>query len=226
LTGVSVILAATTSDTNASPAAWLSSGDPNAAPHDYGLATWHANLYSVINGIGTRPLIYLVPAAGASAYSIDPGGVYRLASYDYVVSGGGINSGAIPEFGGNVSFTVEGSIPGSFGLWQIVPGASTQAATYIGTFTIDANGALQFTAGAIVVAPNILGIVRTGNVSTVSFSTVSGGNYWLGYTNTLAGVGATNWPIVSGPVSGDGNNQSLTHTNSSVSGFYRVVRTP
>lgn len=226
LTGVSVILAATTSDTSASPAAWLS-GDANATPHNYSLPTWRNNLYSLINSIGTRPLTYLVPLAGASAYSIDPGGTYRLASYDYIMSGGGINSGAIPQFGGNVSFTVEQSIPGSFGFWQIVPGASSQAATYIGTFAIDASGKLVFTAGPVVVAttPTILSITRAGNVSIVTFTTTASGNYSLAYTNKLGGAVST-WPMVSGPIAGNGSNQSLNHTTTGAAGFYGVVRTP
>ncbi len=62
LSGVSVVLAATTSDTNASPAAWISSGDPDALPHNYSFPTWRNNLYSIINAVGVRPLTYLVPS--------------------------------------------------------------------------------------------------------------------------------------------------------------------
>ena len=228
LSGVSVILAATTADTNASPAAWLSSGDPDAVPHDYSFPTWRNNLYSTINAIGSRPLTYIVPTTNASAYSIDPGGTYRLASYDYIVSGGGVNSGAIPQFGGNVSFPVEKSIPGSFGFWQITPGSSSQAGTYIGTFTIDAGGNLSFTAGplsVVVAPPTILSINRTNTLNTVTFTTVNGGNYSLVYSTDATGNG-TGWSIVSGPVAGDGANHSLTHTTADANGFYRVVRTP
>jgi hypothetical protein len=228
LSGVSVILAATTSDTNASPAAWLSSGEPDALPHDYSFPTWRNNLYSVINAVGTRPLTYLVPASGAAAYSIDPGGTYRLASYDYIASGGGVNAGAIQQLGGNVSFNVEKAIPGSFGFWQIVPGSFSTAATYVGTFNIDATGNLSFTAGPAVTSvpqPTILSITRTSTVSTVTFTTANGGNYWLAYSNSVAGS-STNWPPVNGPIPGDGNNHSLNHTNSEANGFYRVVRTP
>ena len=229
LSGVSVILAATTSDTNASPAAWLSGGDPDALPHNYSFPTWRNNLYSVINAIGTRPLTYLVPTSGTAAYSIDPGGTYRLASYDYIVSGGGVNGGAIPQFGGNVSFPVEKAVPGSFGFWQITPGSSSQAATYVGTFTIGADSSLSFTAGprvTVVPPPTILSITRSAGVSTVSFTTANGGNYWLAFTNSVASGISSNWPVVSGPIGGDGNNQSLNHTNTDDIGFYRVVRTP
>jgi hypothetical protein len=231
LSGVSVILAATTSDTAASPAAWLSSGDPSAVPSDPSFPTWRANLYSVIDAIGTRPLTYLVPASGASAYSIDPGGTYRLASYDYIVSGGGLNGGAIPQFGGYVPFKVEQTIPGSFGFWQIVPSSASPrpAASYVGTFSIDATGSLSFTAGPAAVSvapPNITAIARVGTLNTVSFTTTVGGNYYLLYTNSIAGGGPGAWPVVSGPVTGTGGNQSLTHTATDATGFYSVERTP
>jgi len=226
LTGVSVILAATTSDTAASPAAWLSSGDPSATPVGFSFGTWRANLYAPINSIGTRPLTYVVPTAGASAYSIDPGGTYRLASYDYIASYGGINAGAIPEFGGRVAFKVEQTIPSTFGFWQIPPSSGTPA-TYVGTFTIDASGVLSFKAGPVVVntPSTIVSITHAGDLSTVTFTTTVGGNYSLAYTNTLGSPIAT-WPIVSGPVAGDGGNKSLNHTTADSGGFYGVVRTP
>ncbi len=227
LTGVSVIVASTTADSSGSPSSWLSSGDSTATPHDYSFPTWRNNLFSTISAVGTRPLTYLVSSNSPAAYSIDPGGTFRLASYDYTVTGGGINSGAIQELGGNVSFNVEQAIPGSFGFWQIAPGSSTQTGTYVGTFTIDASGNLSFTAGplSVVSPPTILSIGRTNTVNTVTFTTVAGGNYWLTYSNALSGAN-TNWPTVSGPISGDGSNHSLNHTTTDSSGFYRVVRTP
>jgi len=230
LAGVSVILAATTSDSAASPAAWLSSGDPSAAPSDFSFPTWRANLYSVINSIGTRPLTYLVPASGTSAYSVDPSGTYRLASYDYIVSGGGLNGGAIPQFGGYVAFKVEQTIPGAFGFWQIVPSSASPrpASTYVGTFSIDATGSLSFTSGPVINAtpPHITAITRAGNLDTVSFTTAPGGNYYLLYTNSIAAGAPGLWPVVSGPISGNGANQSLTHTAADAAGFYSVQRTP
>ena len=168
---------------------------------------------------------------GGLGVSIDPGGTYRLASYDYIVSGGGLNGGAIPQFGGYVPFKVEQTIPGSFGFWQIVPsGASPRpAASYVGTFSIDATGSLSFTAGPAAVSvtpPNITAIARVGTLNTVSFTTTVGGNYYLLYTNSIAGGGPGAWPVVSGPVTGTGGNQSLTHTATDTTGFYSVERTP
>ena len=228
LTGVSVIVAGTTSHTNANKVAWVSSSDLSVGPNAVTPSTWQARLWSIINSVGNRPLTYNVPTTnGASAYSIDPGGTYALASYDQIVTANGQNSASIAQFGGNAAFTVEQIVPGSFNLWQISPNSANPkpVAPLIGTFTITAAGVLTFTAGGVVPAPIITGITRSGSLDTVSFTTASGGNYWLGYTNQLVGV-STNWPIVSGPVAGDGNNNSLTHTISDSAGFYRVYRTP
>jgi hypothetical protein len=222
LTGVSVVLAGSTSRYDANRAAWLSSGDPTAVAYTLTASDWQFSLWSTINSIGTRPLIYLVPTAGASAYSIDPGGTYKLASYDAIVSP---NGGSLPQFGGNASFTVEQVIPGTFGLWQIQPSAANPKppAIFVGTFTIDAGGGLTFTAGPP--RPGALGIVRSSGVNTVNFTTAVGGNYWLAYTNALGGPVST-WPLVSGPLVGDGNPHALNHTASDANGFYSVVRVP
>ncbi|MFO1475629.1 MAG: hypothetical protein U1F98_03130 [Verrucomicrobiota bacterium] len=222
LTGVSVVLAATTSSVDANRSAWLSASSPTVLPVDPTPSGWQSDLWSVINGIGTKPLSALVPVAGPAAYSIDPQGVLRIASYDYVVSPTGTR---IPQLGGHVGFTVETVIPGSFLLWQISPSSAVPkpAATLVGTFNITAAGALTFTAGPPV--PGIVGLNRSTGLSTVTFTTAPGGNYYLAYTNDLTAPLST-WPRVSGPLVGSGNTASLVHTNSDNSGFYRVLRAP
>jgi hypothetical protein len=227
LTGVSVILAATTSRTNATLAAWLSSANSNLTPLDVTPSAWQAGLWSPIDSIGTRPSTYLVPAAGATAYSIDPEGTYALASYDQIVSDNGVNLTSLAEFGGNASFPVEQVIPGTFTFWEIQPSIALPKpqATQVGSFTITAGGGLTFTAGTPPLAITITGFAQAGAVSTVTFNTSAGGNYWLAYTNGL-NAAATSWPLVAGPVAGNGNNQSLSYTNLDANGFYQVVRTP
>ena len=157
---------------------------------------------------------------------IDPGGIYKLAAYDNIVDGNGIHGVAIAQLGGNAAFTVESQIPAAFGFWQIqgTNANPKHSGTYIGTFNIDASGNLTFIAGPS--QPTILGIARAGNISTVSFTTLPVGSYSLVYTNTLGGPIST-WPVVSGPVAGDGGNHALTHTNSADSGgFYGVLSSP
>lgn len=225
LTGVSVIVAGTTSRYATSRAAWLTSGDPTVVPSDLTPSGWQSYLWSIINSVGTRPLIYRVPVSGSTAYSIDPAGVYGLASYDDIVSPSG---NSIAQLGGNAAFTVEGVAPATFGFWQIHPSTAypKPTATFLGNFTITAAGALTFTAGTVAAPPNtIVSIARSGGVSTVTFTTSPGGNYWLTSANVVSSPAAS-WPTVSGPVGGDGNNQSLADTNSAPSAFYRVVRTP
>jgi len=104
LTGVSVIIASTTSLTNANRTSWLSSGNPTATISDVTPTIWQGNLWSVINAIGNRPKTYLPKET--FPYSLDPGGV---ASYDYIASGGGQNEFDLPQLGGNVNFTVNRS---------------------------------------------------------------------------------------------------------------------
>lgn len=229
LTGVSVILAGTTptiGQYDPSEASWLTSGDPTAVAYQLTQSQWQSRLWSTINSIGTRPVIYQVAASGANGYKIDPGGSSKLASYDNIVTANGQNSASIAQLGGNSAFTVEGVTPASFGFWQISPNATVPkpAAIYLGTFNITAAGVLTYTAGAP--KPSALGVVRGGGVNTVTFTTAVGGNYWLLYTNRITSLSSTNWPVVAGPLTGDGNNNSLTHSTTNTVGFYQVKRTP
>jgi hypothetical protein len=236
LTGVSVILLASTKLTNSSPTAWFSA--PTPQPYwENGVAPYHAaynvspsvwqTYWSTINSIGTRPGIYLPTTNQFSPSS--------PVAYDQIVSlnGQAVTGNAdalntyswIPLLGGNAPFTVEQVIPGSFGLVAVQPSTaiSKPLDTYVGTFAIDASGNLTFVAGAK--APTLSGITRSGNVSTVTFDTTVSGNYSLLYSNKLGGASA-NWTVIGGSVVGDGNSNPLTHTNSSNTGFYRVQRTP
>lgn len=225
LTGVSVILASTTSTfAGSSRASWLTGADTGEVVTENGTASsWQSKFWSNINGIGTKPVLNLLTPTLTNAYSIDLSSVDWSASYDYIVTAGGTRAAQIALFGGNASFDVEGVVPGSFAFWRIAPNAN---ASYVGTFNITSSGVLTFTAGAATVpAPVISGITRTNGVSSVSFTTGSGGNYCLTYNNVLAGS-PTNWPVVSGPITGDGTTKSLNHTNSDAAGFYSVKRTP
>jgi hypothetical protein len=245
LTGVSVILIAATSPTNASPTAyfsaalpqsfWLNGVEPYKTAYNVSPSVWQG-FWTKINSIGTRPALYLPAAQQTAAYSFSPS---SILSYDAIVSSGvkgvsGLPLAAgsqqtvyqdwLPQFGGSAPFTVEGVAPGSFGFLAVAPSTAADKPldSYIGTFTIDNLGNLTFTAGPPT--PVVTGITRAGNVNTVSFTTGLSGNYSLAYTNKLGGP--TNWPVVGGSLVGDGNTNSLNYTSADTAGFFKVVRTP
>jgi len=225
LSGVSVIIVATTPATNANRVAWLSSSIPNTSAYNVTPSSWQGGLWSTINSIGTRPVIYAAPASGLSAYSIDPNGPHRIASYDQVVSQNGVEAQFVPQFGGNANFTVETAAPASFYFWSVQPSTAIPkpADSFVGMFTISAAGQLTFVAGPP--APTLEGIGFSAGIGSVSFDSIIGGNYWLASTNAL-GAPVSTWPVVSGPVSGTGDIITITHTNSNNAGFYGVIRTP
>jgi len=229
LSGVKVILAATTSSANATPTAWISSVDPNSYAYNVGAAAWTANLHGTINSIGVRPENpFDVPAAVANptnAYIIGPfdpqlGG----ASYDYIVSGGNFNS--IATWAGKAPFStvpVEQAVPGSFDFWAVQTTSiypNSPPDKLIGTFTITTNGVLTFVAGPRT--PSISGVTRSGNVSSIQFTTTVGNTYSVAYTNQLGAATAT-WPVDATTLIGDGKTDTLNHTNSGgAAEFYRV----
>jgi hypothetical protein len=228
LTGVNVILLAVTSSAKATPTAWLSSTDPNTTAYRVNLSTWTSSLHNIISPIGNKPISpFNVPPAAATptnAYSIDPGGQYGGASYDTIASGGTITGAKnIAFLGGNVPFTVQQTIPGSFDFWAIQPTTVFPSPdALIGTFSITTNGVLTFVAGPRTPAINT--VAHSVNVSTIQFSTTIGNTYSVAYTNALGGATAT-WPVDSTTLIGNGKINSINHTNtgSGDEEFYRVI---
>ncbi len=74
-------------------------------------------------------------------------------------------------------------------------------------------------------APKIVSIVRTGGISTISFTTTNGTfTYTLYYTNS-AGLTAplTNWAASTTTLVGNGNTNSLSDTTAATTNrFYRI----
>jgi hypothetical protein len=230
LTGVKVVLAATTSPANASPTAWVSSIDPNVNAYNVGAATWTADLHGTISALGNRPESpFAVPAAAATptnAYSINPfDPQYGGASYEYIVSGGNFES--IATWAGKAPFltvAVEQTIPGSFDFWAVQTTSiypNSPPDRLVGTFTITAGGILTFVAGPR--SSTITGVSHSGNVSTIQFSTTVGNTYSVAYTNTLVAPLAT-WPVDGNTLIGNGSINTINHTNSGIGAeFYRVT---
>jgi len=92
LTGVSVVLAAATSPTNASPTAyfsaalpqsfWLNGAEPYNTAYNVSPSVWQG-FWTKINSIGTRPALYLPVSQRTASYSFPPSSVL---SYDRIVS--------------------------------------------------------------------------------------------------------------------------------------------
>jgi hypothetical protein len=225
LTGVDVVLLAVTTPTNSAPTAWLSGSEPNTTAYEVSSTSWSSDLYIIINGIGTRPLIpFDVPPAAVTptnAYSIQVLGEKKGASYDDIVSGGTFDS--IQNLGGHATFTVEQTIPGSFDFWAIQPTSvypNSPPDTLVGTFNITTNGVLTFVAGPR--ASSITGVSHTGNVSAIQFTTTVGNHYSVAYTNNIIPSSAL-WPVDANTLIGDGAIDTINHTNNNQSvEFYRI----
>ena len=174
VSNANVILTAAISSTSA----WVTSASTSASVLDVTPSTFQSTLYSLINSIGSRPTNDDA-VVGTNSYVIaESGGLSpnsSLGSYYYIVTGGGAHGNAIADFGGNVTFDVQGAAPTALGFWQIQPSTVNPkpAAAYIGTFVIDINGTLTFTAGPaapqieVLSGTNILASGQSTNFGTV-----------------------------------------------------------
>jgi hypothetical protein len=225
LTGINVILLSVTSLTNASPTAWVSGSEPNTTAYNVSSAAWSSDLHGIISATGNKPIApYDVPPAAVTptnAYDIHVSGIHGEASYDYIATGGS-EFANIATLGGHSPFTVQQTIPGSFDFWAIQPTSvypNSPPDQLVGTFSITSSGVLTFVAGPR--QSSITGVSRSANVSTVQFTTTVGNQYAVSYTNQLGGNGA--WPVDANTLTGDGNIDTLYHTNNNPGvEFYQI----
>jgi hypothetical protein len=152
------------------------------------------------------------------------------------------NNSASGDFHGYLPTTAENATPAGFtsavvsDLYQSVPvgsvdpntGTTSGNAYYVGYFTLNPNGTMTFTRASTSVAqppaPQIVTIARSGNTSTVFFTTTNGTfTYALYYTNS-AGLttSVTNWPSSPTTLVGNGNTNSLPDITTDANRFYRV----
>jgi hypothetical protein len=216
LTGVSVALLAVSSSSAATPTAWVSGVEPNTTAYADSVSAWNYNYYSKLSNLGEKPENSGVAAAATNAYSINPYGVNKAASYEYIVSGGTYNG--VSELGGSAPFVVEQVIPGALDFWAVQPLGGATPDHLVGTFNLTAGGGLTFTAGPVPASP---GIARAGSLTSVNVGTQIGVSYQLLGAGQLGG-GAT-WTPVGGPLTGDGNSHALNDTNTANVQFYRVT---
>jgi hypothetical protein len=172
----------------------------------------------------------------ALASSTLPGGANNTATGVVIPVGNNPNVGSAIGVNGNYAGNFQGNVEtltaGDFAddsanvsladLYELLPG--TGDARYLGYFQLRPNGTLTFNNPATApAAPTITSIVRNGQVTTVSFTTVNGATYRLRSTNA-AGLTTpvSSWLVSNNFVTGTGAVLSLTDTTAADIQFYAV----
>ena len=144
-------------------------------------------------------------------------------AYDYIASGGNLAQ-SVTTWNGLLTTPTEGTIPGTLTFYQIEPSPTTPKppATFVGSFILDANGKLTYTAGMVVSSDSkskITKITRAGTSVNVSFTTSLGAIHRLRYLTSIGG----SWTTLSTPATGDGTVKTLQDTTTDPVRFYEVV---
>ncbi len=117
-------------------------------------------------------------------------------------------------------------------LYELLPGTSAggtlnTAGRFLGYFELKPDGTLTFhTVSNVVPSPGITGIQRTGDTTTVSFTTVNGARYQLRATDALgSSAPVTTWSA-GAILTGNGTVQSLQDTSTSAARFFAIQVLP
>jgi hypothetical protein len=203
--------------------------------------TVETRIASFFNGASTLSTILGTTNANNNSILVrEPTSGANNNDYAYFVADS--QNSVIGDFQGTMPTMVENTTPASFtsavvsDLYQSVPvgsvdpntGTTSGNAYYVGYFTLNPNGTMTFTRASTVVAqppaPQIVSIIRSGNTSTVFFTTTNGTfTYTLYYTNSTGlTASTTNWPASPTTLVGNGNTNSLSDTTTDANRFYRV----
>ena len=185
----------------------------------------NAATYSSVQPAGTNNTTtgVLIPLADPSSYTA------LVENAD--------NSSA-SDFNGGFQGSVENTTPFDFtsleplsraDLYELIPGTTSAgtvntAGKWVGYFDLTPSGTLTFTAASTApAAPTITGVQRSGNITTVSFTTANLVNYRLRATDA-AGLTTpvATWSTNAVTRAGNGSVQSLQDTNGSNIHFYAV----
>jgi hypothetical protein len=162
-------------------------------------------------------------------------GVVIPVSSDYAVKpviGDGGNY--LGTFQGNVeattaaTFTANSNNVSRSDLYELLPGSFDSgtldtAGRYLGYFEFKPDGTLTFnTTVPPPPQPTITSIVRSGGVTTVSFTTVSSATYQLRYTDAAGLASPTSTWSVGASITGDGFVKSLEHSSTDENAFFAV----
>src|SRR6266404_1022727 len=220
LVGVKFILMAATNSNAAIKRAYLTDADPASVPTDITVSSWRT-LQSKISFVGIQAAINTA-SNSTESYVISPS---DTSAYTYIATDGG--PGDVTSIAGTAPFLVENPIPGTSRFFEVKGiNPAVNPSIQIGSFSMVASGALTFTAGAAqkppLTPPTIFGVDRSGNVTTISFSSTNGVNYRLHYTDAAGlNMNVTNWPSLT-TVPGGYPTTALQDTSSDATRFYKV----
>jgi hypothetical protein len=218
LDNVDFLLVSATAVTDPLRRVWLTDAKASGTPTDIS-GSKMGTLGSKIEFVGLQGQSF-TGTNSQEVYVVPEGDV---SSYTYIVSDGGKVDAA--SMGGLAPFPVEGAAPATNRFFELKLSNATvkPPAVQAGLFSLTPAGVLNFTAGAPLPHPVILSIRRSGNTNSVSFSTVTGGNYRLRYTSSLGnGMRVTAWNILGTTVAGDGSPKTLTDNVADAQRFYAV----
>lgn len=220
VSGSQFIVVASTSFFPGNPtnAVWLSDADLVNTPTEVS-GSRLASQISKISVVGSDASLN-TSSNSATSYVVAPD---SPSSYTYRASNGGLVDAS--TLGGVSLFPIETTVPGSLHFFQIQASSLTPkpAATQLGAFALDENGALTFTAGSgvlpAIVAPKIV-VGHSGSAITFTFDGQSGVNYRLRSSANVTSPLA-NWGVVGSSVQGAG--QSITLQDAPEATLFYVV---
>jgi hypothetical protein len=172
-------------------------------------ATFSSNTASNANNTATAVII--------PANNPDYGLTATIGDGDYVAAfQGNVQNPTAPDFNSDAANVSRSD------LYELLPGDNSPG-RYLGYFELTPTGTLTFNTGApLPPRPTISAISRSGNVTTVSFQTVSGATYRLRAT-AAAGLTSplSSWPI-GASLTGNGSVLSLSDTNLAPTRYFAV----
>jgi hypothetical protein len=219
LSAVKFLLASATEATNALRRVWATSANlyPNSPVTDLSGSRW-GQLRAKISTIGTEA----TNATAGSAGTTYIGPLNDGTSYTVIVSEGvGLE---LATMGGSAPFPVEADNPATLLFYELkISNANPKpTALLVGSFCLDAAGALKFTAGPLALLPQpTITLVRSNTVNSITFVSANCGNYRLRYTSNPGDpIGA--WAAGATVVTGNGSTKTLTDTTAVDLRFYVV----
>lgn len=131
----------------------------------------------------------------------------------------GVPEQKTPSGSGTANFTAGGKVQRS-DFYQLTPGAAS--AVWLGYFELNTNGVMTYVAYPST-QPVIQSISRSGNQTTINYTTGLYGTYTLRSNAGVAGTPQLSWTSVSTLASGDNAVHSITFTDTAATSFYTIT---